>query len=410
MHTEEEYLAALREITELKAELSKARRNYMAVTEFMSHTSHEIRTPMNSIIGLARLGEEESYGRAVGEHFRRIRESAEYQLEILNDILDMARIESGSVTLYPEAYALEDLAENISAVIAPLMQQKSIDFRFELHDIFADTLVVDKLRLRQIIVNLLSNAAKFTPEKGRVDLTVSQMAAGSGKVRTIFVVKDNGVGMSKEFMDKMFTPFEQERNAATADIQGTGLGLPISKNLTELMGGSMRVKSQLGVGTTFTVEIDCVPAGDAGFNEKSTAQGGYNFSGKRALVADDHSINRILEVKLLKRAGFETEAVNNGFECLKKYIASEQDHYDVILMDVKMPVMDGLEAAGKIRALDRADAKNVKIVAMSANAYPDDVARSKEAGMDSHIAKPVIPAVLYAELGKIFRCSEMAEI
>lgn len=409
MPTEEEYHAALREITDLKVELSKARRNYMAVTEFMSRTSHEIRTPMNSIIGLARLGEEESYGRAVGEYFRKIRESAEYQLEILGDILDMARIESGSVTLYPEAYKLEDLAENISAIITPLMQQKSIDFRFELHDIFADTLVVDKLRLRQIIVNLLSNAAKFTPEKGRVDLIVSQMAAGYGKVRTIFVVKDNGVGMSKEFMEKMFTPFEQERSSATAEIQGTGLGLPISKNLTELMGGSMRVKSELGVGTTFTVEIDCVPAGDAGFGEKSTVQGDYDFGGKRALIADDHSINRILEVKLLKRAGFETEAVNNGFECLKKYIASDQNYYDLILMDIKMPVMDGIEAAEKIRELNRTDAKNVKIVAMSANAYPEDVQRSKEAGMDSHIAKPVIPAVLYAELGKIFREASVSE-
>lgn len=402
MHTEEQYLAALREITELKAELSRARKNYMAVTDFMSRTSHEIRTPMNSIIGLARLGEEESSGRSVGEYFRSIRESAEYQLEILNDILDMAKIESGSVTLYPEAYAIEALAENISAIVAPLMKQKDIEFHFELHDIFADTLVVDKLRLRQVILNLLSNAAKYTPERGRVEFTVSQMAAGNGKIRTIFVVKDNGVGMSREFLDKLFVPFQQERNAATADIQGTGLGLPIAKNLVELMGGSMRVKSEPGLGSTFTVEIDCVPAGDAGFGEKTVAQGSYDFSGKRALIADDHSINRILEVKLLKRAGFETDVVTNGFECLKKFISSEQNYYDVILMDIKMPVMDGIEAAGKIRAQDRTDAKTVKILAMSANAYPEDVERSKAAGMDSHMAKPVIPAVLYSELGKLF--------
>lgn len=402
MHTEEQYLAALREITELKAELSRARKNYMAVTDFMSRTSHEIRTPMNSIIGLARLGEEESSGRSVGEYFRNIRESAEYQLEILNDILDMAKIESGSVTLYPEAYAIEALAENISAIVAPLMKQKDIEFHFELHDIFADTLVVDKLRLRQVILNLLSNAAKYTPERGRVEFTVSQMAAGNGKIRTIFVVKDNGVGMSREFLDKLFVPFQQERSAATADIQGTGLGLPIAKNLVELMGGSMRVKSEPGLGSTFTVEIDCVPAGDAGFGEKTVAQGSYDFSGKRALIADDHSINRILEVKLLKRAGFETDVVTNGFECLKKFISSEQNYYDVILMDIKMPVMDGIEAAGKIRAQNRTDAKTVKILAMSANAYPEDVERSKAAGMDSHMAKPVIPAVLYSELGKLF--------
>ena len=401
MHTEEEYLAALREITELKGELSRTRKKYDSVTEFMSHTSHEIRTPMNSIIGLARQGEEECYGRAVGEYFRQIRESAEYQLEILNDILDMARIESGSVTLYPEAYSLEDMAENITAVISPLMDRKQIDFRFEFHDIFADTLVVDKLRIRQIFLNLLSNAAKFTPEKGRVDLTVSQTAAKGGKVRTTFTVRDNGIGMSEEFIAKMFTPFEQERNSATYEIQGTGLGLPIAKNLTELMGGSMRVKSKQGVGTEFTVELNCPPAGDTSFNDK-TSSGSIYFGGKRALVIDDHSINRILEVKLLKRAGFDTDAVINGYEGLKKFMASDTDHYDLILMDIKMPVMDGLEATRKIRALDRPDAGTVRIVAMSANAYPEDIEQSLKAGMDAHLAKPVIPAVLYGQLSKLF--------
>ena len=401
MYSEEEYLAALRQITELKGELSKAQRRYAAVTEFMSHTSHEIRTPMNSIISLATIGEEENYGRSSCLYFKQIRESAEYQLEILNDILDMARIESGSVTLYPEPYSLEDLADNLSTIISPMMDQKNIDFSLEFHDMFADTLVVDKLRLRQIFLNLLSNAAKFTPEKGKVEMTVSQLAASGGKVRTVFVVKDNGVGMSAEFIDKMFTPFAQERTAASAEIQGTGLGLPIAKQLTELMDGTMRVKSALGVGTTFTVEIDCMPAGEAGSTEKSVT-GNIDLSGKRALIIDDHSINRILEVKLLRRAGFETEAVNNGYEGLKKFSSSEPYYYDIILMDVKMPVMDGLEATEKIRALERPDAKTVKIVAMSANAYPEDIERSAKAGMDTHIAKPVIPAVLYSSLSKLF--------
>ena len=408
MHTEEEYLAALREITELKGELSRLRKRYNAVTEFMSHTSHEIRTPMNSIISLATIGEEECYGRAVGEYFKHIRESAEYQLEILNDVLDMARIESGSITLYPEPYSLEDLADNISAIIAPMMEQKQIDFHFEFHDIFADKLVVDKLRLRQIFLNLLSNAAKFTPERGRVDLTVSQLASGGGKVRTVFTVKDNGIGMSKEFIDRMFMPFSQERNSATAEIQGTGLGLAIAKNLTDIMGGEMRVKSQPGVGTAFIVELDCEPAGEAAAADK-TAVRNINFAGKRALVVDDHSINRILEVKLLKRAGFETDAVNNGYEGLKKFMASDSGYYDLILMDIKMPVMDGLEAAQKIRALKRSDADAVKIVAMSANAYPEDVEQSKKAGMNEHIAKPVIPAVLYNQLAKLFTAKSTAK-
>ncbi|MBO4866680.1 MAG: response regulator [Ruminococcus sp.] len=402
MHTEEEYLAAVKEVAELKGELSRARRNYEAVTTFMSRTSHEIRTPMNSIIGLARMGEEESEGRAAKEYFKKIRESAEYQLEILGEVLDMARIESGQFKLYPEAYSLEALAENLTSIMAPQAEQKGIEFAAEFHDIFADTLVLDKLRLRQILLNLLSNAVKFTPEKGRVVLTVSQMAAGNGKVRTVFTVKDNGIGMSEEFTKNMFKPFTQERTAATAEIQGSGLGLSIVKNLVDMMGGDIRVRSQVGVGTEFVVEIDCEPASGGRANENNSEMS-YDFSGKRALVVDDHSINRILEVKLLKRVGFETDSAANGYECLKKFMASGIGYYDVILMDVKMPVMDGLEAAGKIRALERSDGSTVKMIAMSANSYPEDMERSKAAGMDRHIAKPVIPAVLYTELVKLLK-------
>ena len=402
MHTEEEYLAAVKEIAELKGELSRARRNYEAVTDFMSRTSHDIRTPMNSIIGLAKLGEEESNGRAVKEYFRKIRESAEYQLEILGDVLDMARIESGKFTLYPEAYSLESLAETLTSIIAPLAEEKGITFSAEFHDIFAASLMIDKLRLRQILMNLLSNAVKFTPENGRVTLTVSQMAAGNGRVRTVFTVKDNGIGMSEKFTADMFKPFTQERTAATAEIQGSGLGLSIVRNLVDLMGGDIRVKSQVGVGTEFIVEIDCDPASGNAESEKSFGTN-CDFSGKRALVVDDHSINRILEVKLLGRVGFETDSASNGYECLKKFMASEIGYYDVILMDVKMPVMDGLEAAGKIRALERSDSSTVKMIAMSANAYPEDIERSKASGMDLHIAKPVIPSVLYSELSRLLR-------
>lgn len=402
MHTEEEYLAAVKEIAELKGELSRARRNYEAVTDFMSRTSHDIRTPMNSIIGLAKLGEEESNGRAVKEYFRKIRESAEYQLEILGDVLDMARIESGKFTLYPEAYSLESLAETLTSIIAPLAEEKGITFSAEFHDIFAASLMIDKLRLRQILMNLLSNAVKFTPENGRVTLTVSQMAAGNGRVRTVFTVKDNGIGMSEKFTADMFKPFTQERTAATAEIQGSGLGLSIVRNLVDLMGGDIRVKSQVGVGTEFIVEIDCDPASGNAESEKSSGAN-CDFSGKRALVVDDHSINRILEVKLLGRVGFETDSASNGYECLKKFMASDIGYYDVILMDVKMPVMDGLEAAGKIRALERSDSSTVKMIAMSANAYPEDIERSKASGMDLHIAKPVIPSVLYSELSRLLR-------
>lgn len=383
---------------QLKADLKKAKGSYAAVNSFMSRTSHEIRTPVNSVIGLAELGLDECSDSTAKEYFTKIKASADYLLEILNDILDMARIESGSVTLYPESCTLESFADDICAVVTPLMDKKNIDFRFEFHDIFADTLIMDKLRLKQIFINLLSNAAKFTPEKGRVELNISQLSGSKGKVKTVFVVKDNGIGMSEEFLENIFVPFTQERTAATASIQGTGLGLPISKNLTELMGGTMSVMSILGKGTVFTVEIEFEPAENVAAVPYVKSM---NYEGKRALIVDDHSINRILEVKVMKRAGFETDSAANGFECLKKYLASQPGYYDVILMDIKMPVMDGLEAAGKIRASGRSDADTVKLIAMSANAYPEDIQASKQAGMNAHIGKPVIPSVLLGELGKL---------
>ena len=354
---------------------------------------------MNSIIGLARQGEDECVGRSAEKYFTKIRESAEFQLEILNDILDMARIESGVTVLYPEPYSLEELGENLSAMITPMMEQKHIVFSMEFHDIFADVQSVDKLRLRQIFMNLLTNAAKFTPENGRISFTVSQMASGGGKVRNIFVVTDNGTGMSKEFCEKLFKPFEQERTAETAGIQGTGLGLAITKNLVEMMGGTIAVESELGVGSKFTVELELVPA-EGLYTAKNTSDE-IDFKGRRALIIDDHSINRILEIKLLKKAGFETDVANNGLEGLRKFIESDEGSYDVVLMDIKMPVMDGIEATRKIRALGRTDAKTVKILAMSANAYPEDIEKTKQAGMDAHIAKPIIPSVLYGQLGRL---------
>ena len=401
MHTEEEYQQALKRIEELEKELKESENKYSKTARFMARTSHEIRTPMNSIIGLATLGEAESYGRSAGEYFRKIKEAGEYQLEILGDILDMAKIESGGVVLYPEAYDLEDLADNVSAVITPLMQQKEIDFNFELHDLTAKVLMADKLRLKQILMNLLSNAAKFTPERGRVDFIISQDGVNNGKVRTTFVIRDNGIGMSDEFMERIFMPFEQDRNAGTADIQGTGLGLTIAKSFTDIMGGTMSVRSKQGEGTEFTVQIEFEPAEETEVKVRTADPESIDFSGKRALIADDHSINRVLEVKLLKRGGFETDVVVNGFECVKKFMASGIGEYDVILMDIKMPVMDGLEASRKIRELGRGDAKTVKIIAMSASSYPEDIAKCFAAGMNGHVSKPVIPAVLYTKLEEL---------
>lgn len=387
MHTEAEFEAMRAEIESLKKQLADSGRHYAAANEYMSHLAHEIRTPMNSVIQLARVGMDESYGRTASEYFRKIKKAAEYQLEIINDVLDMARLERGFVTLCPEPCVIRELADELCSVITPLTKKKQIELTADIHDILAGTLLTDRLRLKQILMNLLSNASKFTGEGGKVCLEIYQQAAQEETVRTIFKVRDNGIGMSSEFLERIFEPFTQEKNAAS--VQGTGLGMAISKDLAKLMGGDLSVVSQPGEGSEFTVELVTPVAEEPSGESIAHDEGSFDLSGKRALVIDDHSINRIYEEKLLNKAGMECDHAVNGSQGVELFDSSEVGHYDVILMDITMPVMDGLEAARRIRSLEREDAAAVKIIGMSANSYPEDIQASKEAGMNAHLGKPV---------------------
>lgn len=400
MHTDEEFEAMRAEIESLKKQLAQSGRDQNSASEYMSHLAHEIRTPMNSVIQLARVGMDESYGRTASEYFQKIKKAAEYQLEIINDVLDMARLNRGFVTLCSEPCAIRELADELCAVITPLTRKKQIELNADIHDMLAETIMTDRLRLKQILMNLLSNASKFTNEGGNVCLEIFQQAAQEDMVRTIFKVRDNGVGMSEEFLDRIFEPFTQEKNAAS--VQGTGLGMSISKDLAKLMGGDLNVVSKLGEGSEFTVEMVTPAAEDPSAENTAGERGGFDLSGKRALVVDDHSINRIYEVKLLNKAGVECEAAVNGSQGLDIFASSGVGHFDVILMDITMPVMDGLEAASRIRSLERADAETVKIIGMSANSYPEDIRASKEAGMNAHLGKPVSEKTLISAVAAVF--------
>lgn len=402
MHTDAEFEALQAEVESLKKQLAENKKSYSVKNEYMSHITHELRTPMNSVIELAQVGLEECYGRSVGEYFKQIKKSAEYQLSLINDVLDITRLERGCVALYTEPCSLKELAEDIGTVIVPLMQKKEIKYDTDMEKVVSDIIVIDRMKVKQILINLLSNAAKFTPQGGHVRFAVEQEDAEEGRVTAIFSVEDNGIGMSEEFQKTIFEPFSQERNALTEQTKGTGLGMSISKELTDLMGGRLEVCSKAGEGSKFTLSLVCDTADSAQVRTERTVQGIPDYSGKRVLVVDDHSINRIYEIKLLKRAGMDTVPALNGREAVEKFGESDEGYFDVVLMDIKMPVMDGLEAARRIRALDRADAKGVKILGMSANSYPEDILASKNAGMNAHLGKPVSPQTLFSAIAEAF--------
>lgn len=402
MHTDAEFEALQAEVESLKKQLADSKRSYSVKNEYMSHITHEIRTPMNSVIELAQVGLDECYGRAVGEYFRQIKKSAEYQLTLINDVLDMTRLERGCVTLYPEPCSIKELVQDVGTVIVPLMQKKRIIYDTDLEKTISDTIVIDKLRVKQILINLLSNASKFTPEGGRVRFYIEQTAAEGGKAETVFGVEDNGIGMSEEFVKTIFDPFTQEKNALTEQTKGTGLGMSISKELADLMGGTLEVDSKVGAGSKFTLKLMCNTADDSEVRANRTIQRVPDLLGRCVLVVDDHTINRVYEMKLLIKAGMETVPALNGAEAVEKFMMSKEGFFDVILMDIKMPVMDGLEAAKRIRALDRPDAKKVKILGMSANSYPEDIRASKDAGMNAHLGKPVSPQTLFSAIAEAF--------
>ncbi|MBR1740169.1 MAG: response regulator [Ruminococcus sp.] len=366
------------ELEALRRENKELREKMNTELSFMSQLSHEVRTPVNSIISLAELASDECTEEKALDYFGRIHGSAEHLLGMLSDILDMARSKSGRNEPDLAPCTLESLSYSICSVVTPMMEKKHIDFHFELHDVIADTLMMDRLKMSRIFINLLSNAAKFTPEGGRVSLVLAQLPAYGGRIACRFTVKDTGCGMSEEFLEKIFTPFEREDSAD--NVPGTGLGLAITKNLVELMDGRIEVRSEKGKGTEFFVETEHDIPGQEG--------GNASLEGLRILVADDHAINRILASKLLKKAGAEVTSVSNGSECLKAFTESPEGTFDAIIMDVKMPVMDGHETARRIRASGRADSASVKIVAASANTYPEDKKAALAAGMNGLIPKP----------------------
>ncbi|MCM1282823.1 MAG: ATP-binding protein [Muribaculaceae bacterium] len=382
---------------ELKRAYEGANRANVAKTRFLSNMSHDIRTPMNSIIGFASIaaGHPEDV-ESVKDCLDKILNSSEHLLGLINDILDMSRIESGKTVLEVSRTSLSELVQSIQALIEPQAQGKQLKFHVDAGDIEDTHVYADALKIRQILINILGNAVKFTPTGGEVSLRVQQKPAEkSGRGRYCFTVKDTGIGMSEEFQKHIFEPFERERTTTVSGIAGTGLGMTITKSLVDMMEGTLAVESTLGEGSEFTVEIELklqedVPEDKKNAEPKEEQQEKFTgFSGNRILVVEDYELNREIARALLSGVGLVVETANDGVDALDILKKSEPGYYQLVLMDVQMPVMNGYEATREIRHLEREDLRNIPIVAMTANAFAEDVAAAAAEGMNDHLSKPL---------------------
>ncbi|MDO5111636.1 MAG: ATP-binding protein [Clostridia bacterium] len=371
-----------------------------AKSDFFSKMSHDMRTPLNAVIGLQALALDTDDMQTVKSYLRESQTASNYLLSIINDVLDMSRIESGKLTLSSMPFDLEELLAQIKPIVASMAAERNLCFAVDTDEPFETAYIGDAVRIKQVLMNLLNNAVKFTKE-GKVALCIQHAAKAGGQDGITIKVSDTGVGMSADFLQRIFKPFEQERSDYTQQFVGSGLGLAIVHNLVTLMGGTIDVVSEPRRGTTFTIQLT-LPRGEAlSRKEAPAAQEIPSFAGRRALIVEDNSVNRRIIAQLLKRKfSIDADTASDGRQGVEVFTACAQGYYDFILMDVKMPVMDGLEAAQRIRSLPRADAKTVPIIALSANAFASDIALSIQAGMDEHLTKPIEITALLSVLTK----------
>ena len=371
-----------------------AERANVAKTQFLSSMSHDIRTPMNAVIGMTEIAKqhltEPDY---VKDCLNKVSLAGNHLLTLINDILDISKIESGRMTLDPVPFSLQGAVDEMAAIVGQSAAQNQLDFTVQVHDVPRDFIVADPLRLRQVLLNLLTNAVKYTEPGGYVRFDVSEKAALGSRVRVQFIIADDGIGMSEEFQKTMYASFSRATDSRINKIQGSGLGLAIAREMTELMGGEIQCESALGKGTTFRVTFDlptvsALPVQPASRTESEDNTPG-ELAGMRVLVTEDNDLNWEIIHTMLEEYDILSDRAENGQRCLDALHDPAAPHYDLVLMDVQMPVMDGREATRRLRADPDPALRSLPIVAMTADAFAEDVAACKEAGMDGHIAKPV---------------------
>ncbi len=387
----------------LKEAAEEAQSANKAKSEFLSHMSHDIRTPINGIMGMTEIAlKNVSDASRVKDCLGKISNSSQHLLSLINDVLDMSRIESGKVTVNSAPMNMTATTEGCASIIGGQLLNRDVELVREFGDFAHPNLIGDELHLRQVLINILGNSVKFTPDGGKIYFRVKETGSADGKANFHFEIEDTGIGMKPEFLQHIWEPFSQEDGGNRTNYKGTGLGMAITKQFVDMMGGTISVESRLHEGSKFVIELGFDIDQNAAAAAETPEETEFHLDGMRVMLVEDNPLNTEIAQFMLEEVDITVTSVENGQLAVELFQNSESGSFDVILMDIMMPVMNGLDAARAIRALDRPDAKTIPIVAMTANAYDEDVRNAREAGMNGHLAKPIDTALLYRTLRNLY--------
>lgn len=402
----------VRDITKIEEERTEYNRRLMSAlaeaeeankgkSYFLFNMSHDIRTPLNAVIGYSELAKKHLDDRDVLEDYiNKIQICGNQLLGLIGDVLDMAKIESGKIDLSRNPCLCQDMMNEVVVSVNESAKEKGLSFEAS-GNACHTTILCDKVKVQKILLNILSNAVKYTPGGGKVTLSVHEEIKGDGDLSDFtFVIRDNGIGISKEFLPYVFNSFSRERNATLSGVSGTGLGMTITKRLVDAMGGKIEIESEQGRGTTVTVFLTFKRFENKVIEKKEEKLPEISLEGKRVLLAEDNEINSEIASEMLREVGISTEVVTNGEECVNALLSHSAGYYDLVLMDVQMPVMDGYEATRTIRRFQDKDKRMIPVIAMTANVFEEDKEKAYQSGMNGHLSKPIDMALLISTLNK----------
>ncbi|MCF0238665.1 MAG: response regulator [Sphaerochaetaceae bacterium] len=385
----------------LKNAENEAKKANQAKSEFLSNMSHDIRTPMNAILGMTDIALSHIDNKQeVEQSLNKIKLSGKHLMSLINDVLDMSKIESGKMTLSENDILLSSTIENIVNIVQVQATIKNQSLEVKINNSITDCVIADSVRLNQVIMNLLSNSLKFTPNNGKIGIMLDEKESTKGDdyVHITLKVWDTGIGMSPDFVNHIFESFSRENKTHIQETEGTGLGMAICKHIVDAMGGTIEVQSTQNEGTTFTINVDMKKSNSCNLINDDNEDNLENLKGKKILLVEDNELNREIASALLEEIGLDLEYAEDGQIGVNMFSSSSIGYYNLIFMDIRMPNMNGYEATTAIRALEREDAKTIPIIAMSADAFSDDIKKSLESGMNNHISKPLDNQIIVQNL------------